>query len=192
MDGDQIARLLWLAILFAALGGWFVLQLRSRPGRSLQHLAVWGLIFAGVVAGYGLWQDIRAGLAPAQMLHEDGRIEIPLGPDGHFHAVLTIDGVPVSFVIDTGASEIVLSARDAARIGLDPQALAYIGEARTANGVVRTAPVRLESVTLGPFALRDVRAVVNQGQMEGSLLGMSFITRFARVEIARDRLTLTP
>ncbi len=192
MDGDQIARLLWLAILFAALGGWFVLQLRRRPGQSLQHLAVWGLIFAGVVAGYGLWQDIRSELSPGQALLADGSIEIPLARDGHFHAVVTINDVPVSFVIDTGASEIVLTARDAARVGLDPQALSYIGQARTANGVVRTAPVRLRSVTLGPFALHDVRAVVNQGEMDGSLLGMSWITQFARVEITGDRLTLTP
>lgn len=192
MDADQIARFLWLALLIAALGGWFVLQLRRRPGQSLQYLAVWGLIFAAVVASYGLWQDIRSELRPAQVLQADGRIEIPLGRDGHFHAVVTINDVPVSFVIDTGASEIVLTAKDAARVGIDPAVLSYIGQARTANGVVRTAPVRLRSVVLGPFAQSDVRAVVNEGEMDGSLLGMSWITQFARVEIARDRLTLTP
>lgn len=192
METDQIMRLVWLGLLLVFLGGWFVLQLRHRLSQSLQHLAVWALIFAGVVAGYGLWQDIRSELSPGQALMTDGSIEIPLGRDGHFHAVVTINDVPVSFVIDTGASEIVLTEADARRVGLDPQALAYIGQARTANGLVRTAPVRLRSVTLGPFALHDVRAVVNQGQMDGSLLGMSWITRFARVEIARDRLTLTP
>ncbi|MBW7921689.1 MAG: TIGR02281 family clan AA aspartic protease [Rubellimicrobium sp.] len=192
MDTDQIMRLLWLLLLVAVLGGWFMLQMRRRPGQSLQHLAVWGLIFAGVVASYGLWQDIRSELRPAQALMANGSIEIPLGRDGHFHAVVTINDVPVSFVVDTGASEIVLTAKDAARVGIDPQALAYIGQARTANGVVRTAPVRLRSVALGPFEMTDVRAVVNEGDMDGSLLGMSWITQFARVEIERDRLTLTP
>lgn len=192
MEDFQIARLLWFGLLLVALGSWFILQFRKQPGQSLQYLAVWALIFVGLIAGYGLWQDIRAELRPAQVMRADGQIEIPLARDGHFHATLSINGVAVSFVIDTGASMIVLSAQDAQRIGLDPDALAYIGEARTANGVVRTAPVRLDKVALGPFELHDVRAVVNQGQMDGSLLGMSWITQFARVEITRDRLTLTP
>lgn len=192
MEDFQIARLLWFGVLLVALGGWFILQFRKQPGQSLQYLAVWALIFVGVIAGYGLWQDIRADLRPAQVMRADGQIEIPLSRDGHFHATLAINDVPVSFVIDTGASMIVLSAQDAQRIGLEPDALPYIGEARTANGVVRTAPVRLDRVALGPFELSDVRAVVNQGQMDGSLLGMSWITQFAGVEITRNRLTLTP
>lgn len=192
MDADRIASLIWFSLLVISLGGWFLLQFRTAPGRALQQIAVWALIFVGLVAGYGLWNDIRSQMGPAQISRADGSIEIPRGPDGHYHATLSIDGVKVQFVIDTGASQIVLSERDARQIGLDPGALAYIGEARTANGVVRTAPVRLASVTLGPFELRDVPAVVNQGQMDGSLLGMSWISQFARVEIAGDRLTLTP
>ena len=66
MDADQIARLLWLAVLGAALLGWFVMQMRGNFGRTLQYMAVWALIFVGVVAGYGLWQDIRRDAAPMQ------------------------------------------------------------------------------------------------------------------------------
>ena len=60
----------------------------------------------------------------------------------------------------------------------------------TANGPVRTAPVRLEDVALGPFHDRDVRAFVNEGEMSKSLLGMEYLNRFARLEINGGRLIL--
>ncbi|MCC7320454.1 MAG: TIGR02281 family clan AA aspartic protease [Rubellimicrobium sp.] len=191
MSGDQIAQALWLGLLLVALGGWFALQLRGHPGRTLQHLAVWALIFVGVAAGYGLWHDIRSDLAPVQTVLADGRIEIPRGRDGHFQAVAAVNGVPIRFVIDTGASDIVLSARDARKAGIDTGALVYLGQAQTANGTVATAPVVLDSLEIGPVTDRNLRAVVNGGEMEGSLLGMSWINRFAHVEIAGGRLILS-
>lgn len=191
MDADMIARLAFLGLLLAALAGWFIIQLRGSPGRTLQHMAVWGLIFVGLVAGYGLWADIRGQVRPAQALVADGRIELPMGRDGHYHATVAVNGVAVRFVVDTGASDIVMSRQDAARAGIDVAALTFVGQAQTANGTVATAPVRLESVALGPFADRDVRAVVNGGEMQGSLLGMGYLRRFSRIEIADGTLILT-
>lgn len=191
MDADQIARLAWLGLLAAALLGWFFMQLRGNAGRTLQHLAVWALIFVGVVAGYGLWQDIRGDIAPMQGVMADGRVEIPLRRDGHYHATVTVNGVAVEFIVDTGASDIVLSAADAARVGIDPAGLRYLGQAQTANGTVSTAMVTLESVTLGPVTDIGVRAVVNGGEMGTSLLGMTYLHRFSRIEIAEGRLILT-
>jgi aspartyl protease family protein len=98
----------------------------------------------------------------------------------------------VRFVVDTGATHVVLTRADAARAGIDPDGLAYLGQARTANGIVRTAQVRLDSLSLGPVAMTDLRAVVNDGEMDVSLLGMSLLNRFEAVELRRDRLVLTP
>ena len=75
--------------------------------------------------------------------------------------------------------------------GLDPGALNYFGRAFTANGEVRTAPVRLDSVAIGPHEDRDVTAVVNGGQMEQSLLGMGYLQRWGRIEIEGGELTLS-
>lgn len=191
MDADQIARLAWLGLLAAALLGWLLMQLRANAGRTLQQLAVWALIFVGLVGGYGLWNDIRGDIAPMQGVMADGRVEIPLRRDGHYHATVTVNGVPVEFVVDTGASDIVLSEADAARVGIDTEALTFLGQAQTANGTVRTAPVTLDSVTLGPVTDRGVRAVVNGGAMDQSLLGMAYLHRFSRIEIAEGRLVLT-
>jgi aspartyl protease family protein len=86
---------------------------------------------------------------------------------------------------------VVLGQADAARIGIDTGALAYLGRAYTANGEVRTAAVTLDSVAVGPVRHEDVRAVVNQGEMNGSLLGMSYLQRFSSIEITGGTLVLT-
>jgi aspartyl protease family protein len=190
MDADQIARLAYLGLLTAALGGWLLLQLRSNPGRSLQMLSVWALIFVGVIAAYGLWHEIRRDIAPTQTILSQDAVAVPRAADGHFHVALLINDVPVRFIVDTGASDIVLSRRDAARIGMDPATLAYTGIAQTANGTVRSAPVRLDRVQLGQIVDQDVRAVVNEAELDVSLLGMRYLNGFSRIEIAGDELVL--
>jgi clan AA aspartic protease (TIGR02281 family) len=69
--------------------------------------------------------------------------------------------------------------------------LIFVGTANTANGTVRTAPVWLASVSLGGMTDTDVRAVVNEGQMDGSLLGMTYLGLFGRIEIADGKLILS-
>lgn len=191
MDGDQIARLAYLGLLASALGGWFFLQLRSNAGRTLQLITVWVLIFVGVIAAYGLWHDIRRDIMPVQSILSDNAVSVPRGSDGHFHLVLSVNDTPVSFIVDTGASDIVLSRRDAARVGLDPESLIYSGIAQTANGDVRTASVWLDRVELGTHVDTRFRAVVTEGDLDVSLLGMAYLGLFDRIEIAGDELLLT-
>ena len=191
MDGDDIARLAYLGLLGAFIAGSLFLRGREGMGRNLQALAIWVLIFLGVIAAYGLWNDIRGEVLPRQAVLADGAIEVPMAPDGHYHLTLEVNGTPVRFVVDTGATDIVLSQRDAARVGLDPDNLAYVGSAFTANGVVEIAPVELAEVRLGPLVDRDIRAVVNAGALDGSLLGMGYLSLFDRIEIENGTLLLS-
>ncbi|SNX70546.1 aspartyl protease family protein [Cereibacter ovatus] len=190
MDGDLIGRLAYLGLLLMAVATWVIVEYRNRLGAALRAALAWGLIFLGAVAGYGLWQDIRSDLIPSQAMMQDGRIEIQRAPDGHFYLTLDIAGTPIRFMADTGASSVVLSQADAQKIGIDPAGLAYLGQANTANGPVRTARTRLPEVTLGPFTDRNLPAWVNEGRMEMSLLGMDYLRRF-RIEIADDRMVLS-
>jgi aspartyl protease family protein len=103
---------------------------------------------------------------------------------------MQLNGAPIDFVVDTGATEMVLSLEDARRAGLDPDRLAFVGSARTANGTVSTAWTTIDEVAIGPVTFENVRVAVNAGDMRGSLLGMSFLDRFDRVEIQGDRLRL--
>ncbi|MDP2082782.1 MAG: TIGR02281 family clan AA aspartic protease [Pseudotabrizicola sp.] len=189
MDGDMIARLAYLGLLLAAVGGYIIVEFRGRMGQALRTAAAWGLIVVGLMAGYGLWHDLRPGLLPRQAVVEGGEIRLPRAADGHYYLTLTIGGTPMPFMVDTGASQVVLSLADARRLGIDPSTLAFIGEARTANGIVRTARVTLTDVALGPHRDDRLGAVVNEGDLDTSLLGMSYLGRYS-IEITSGEMIL--
>ena len=191
MTGDDIARLAYLGLLAAAVAGWFFAQNRQALGKTAQQAAVWGLIFVGAIAAFGLWSDIQRNVTSGQQLLSDGRIVVPVGRDGHYNLTLLLNGAPVDFVVDTGASEMVLARRDAVRAGIDPDGLTYLGSAMTANGPVRTAFVTLQTVEVAGLTERDIRATVTDGALDTSLLGMSYLRRFARIEIVDGELILT-
>lgn len=192
MSGNDIGNLAYLAILLTASVFWFVTSGRQNLGKTTQHMAVWGLIFLGTIAVIGLWDDIRATVLPTQAVFDDaGRIEIPRSPDGHYRLTAQINGASLIFIVDTGASDIVLSQADARKAGFDPDALPYYGRAMTANGEVRTAPVRLSIVKVGGFEDHNVAARVNGGALDQSLLGMSYLQRYSQITIAGNKLILT-
>lgn len=191
LNGEQIGSLVYLVLLGAVIGGWVFVSNRQNLGKLTQYALIWGLIFLGAVVAVGLVQDIRHNMAPRQTVMQDGaRIEVPRAADGHYYLTLGVNGAPVRFVVDTGATDLVLGRSDAARAGIAPDNLVFSGRAFTANGMVETATVRLDSLSLGGMLERDVLAVVNSAEMENSLLGMSYLQRFERLEITQDRLLL--
>ena len=194
LDGDQIAQLIYLGLLTTVLVGYLVVARRQGIGQMLRHAILWALIIVGVTAAWGLWQDIEAARAGKVTVTGSGAVSVQAARDGHFHLTLAINDVPVRMVVDTGASQLVLSRADAARVGLDPDALPYLSQGRTANGTVGLARVVLSDVVLraGDMEIRDsdVPALVNEGQLDVSLLGMGYLRRFARISIADDRLVL--
>ena len=109
---------------------------------------------------------------------------------GQFAIDATVNGVAVHFLMDTGASGIALSRRDADRLGFDPKALRYSDIVSTANGMTRAAPVMLDSIQIGPLSAESVHAWVNQGDLDQSLLGMSYLSTLGRIEIKGDTLIL--
>ncbi|HBS48700.1 MAG TPA: TIGR02281 family clan AA aspartic protease [Rhodobacteraceae bacterium] len=192
MTSWEIGNLAYLVLLGAVLAFWFFVSNRQSLGRTVKQAAAWGFIFLGTIAVIGLWDDIRSTVRPMQSINtETGQITLPRAPDGHYYATLQVNGAPVRFLVDTGASEIVLTAEDATRAGLDLDTLAYTGRAMTANGMVRTAPVTLDEIALGPVTDRDLRAFVNEGEMDHSLLGMTYLRRWERIEITNDGLILS-
>jgi aspartyl protease family protein len=192
MSSDQTASLIYLVLLGCLIGSYVLMANRRNIGRAVRHSALWALIFLGVIVGYGLWNDVRDTVIPRQSVFADeGRIEVPLSPDGHYHMVLEINGTPVQFVVDTGASDIVLTQDDAKRVGLPLDGLPFIGVANTANGQVRTARVRLADVSIGGITDTRVPALVNGGEMHGSLLGMAYLNRFSEVSFGGGKMVLT-
>jgi len=191
LTGDEIAQLSYLALLGTAVAGWFFMQNRQSVSKLSQQAVIWGLIFVGVIASYGLWSDISERTLMQQSYKSDtGEIRVPVSKDGHYYLTLLVNGIPVRFAVDTGASEVVLTRKDAKRIGLNPESLNYMNAAHTANGIVYSAPVRLKTVTLGPITDTNLRAEVNAGEMRDSLLGMTYLSRFENLSFNRGFLVL--
>jgi aspartyl protease family protein len=118
-----------------------------------------------------------------------GRVTLAADPRGHFFAEAAVNGVPVRFVVDTGATMVSLPQAEADRLGIDYRN-APRGNSQTANGVARVYLVKLNTVRLGGVELHSVEALVHEGAgLNQALLGMSFLNR---VEMQRDgeRMTL--
>lgn len=192
MTSYDLGRLSYLVLLGAVLVFWFFVQNRQALGKTVKQAAAWGFIFLGTIAVIGLWDDIRQTVRPMQVVDAGaGRVELPRARDGHYYATLEVNGTPVTFLVDTGASDIVLTLEDARRAGIDMDGLSFVGRAMTANGEVRTAPVRIAEIAFGPVVDRNLRAFVNEGQMDQSLLGMAYLRRWSRIEITGNALVLT-
>lgn len=189
MNGDTTASLIYLGILLASLAGWVMVEFRQRMGQAMRSGLAWGMIVLGLMAGYGLWNDIRRDILPVQT-GADNAVTIPRAEDGHYYPRLTVGGHEITFMADTGATSVVLSPSDARKLGINPEGLAFMGQAMTANGTVRTATVTLRDVTFGPFRDANVTAQVNEAEMENSLLGMDYLGRYA-VTMAGDEMILT-
>ena len=110
---------------------------------------------------------------------------------GHFQVEGSVDGRRLDFMVDTGASVVALRERDANKLGIFPAARDYTGRSSTANGVINVAPVRLPSLEINGIRVYDVQAVVIPDQsLSTNLLGMSFLSRVRRFEMANGRLVM--
>jgi aspartyl protease family protein len=110
---------------------------------------------------------------------------------GHFQVEASINGRRIDMMVDTGASVIALTRRDAQRIGVNPAPRDFTAEVRTANGTVRAAPARLDAVEISGIIVRDVTALVIPDEALGeNLLGLSFLSRLRRYEYSDGRLVL--
>lgn len=192
MEKAELASLIYLGLLGIALAGSMLSANRQQIGKMAQYALIWGFIFIGAVAAIGLWPQVRNSVLPQQsVVTGTGEIVVPRNYDGHYYLTLDLNGVPTRFVVDTGATDIVLTPQDAARIGINVAGLNYNNRAMTANGLVQTATVRLDRVTLGDITDRSVPAVVNGSPMQESLLGMAYLNRFERIEIEDGQMVLS-
>ncbi len=192
---EALVRILGLGVLlFLFLPALFIGDFR----RNVRHLAVWAGLFLVAYAGYSLWQQGQVGTAALTtalfsgnaVSQVPGAAQFRANRRGDFIIRASVNGVPVRFLVDTGASEVVLSQADARRVGLDPEFLNYVQRFQTANGIVFGAPVRLSEIVAGGVRVGNVRASVTSSDLGMSLLGMSFINRLSGFELSRGMLTL--
>jgi len=110
--------------------------------------------------------------------------------DSHFYADADIDGTNIRVMVDSGASMVALTRRDAEAIGIDVDRLPVTGMARTAGGEVPTRMVMLDSVDVDGVRVDRVEAAVIDADMGVSLLGQTYLSRLAAVNVEGDTMTL--
>ena len=144
------------------------------------------------MTGRGAAQTGAPAAASVEPSAEDTRsVVIPPSGNGHFHVEGRIDGRRLTFMIDTGASVIALTERDASMLGIHPAERDYVAKVSTANGTVRAAPIRLGMVEIDDLVVHDIAAVVlPDGALSENLLGLSFLSRLRRFEYAGGKLIL--
>lgn len=110
---------------------------------------------------------------------------------GHFKVEARIEGRFIDFLVDTGATMVIMRESDAARVGVRPQRADYTATVSTANGKIKAAPAKLDRVEVGGITVYDVQALVLPDEaLWQNLLGMSFLSRLKRYEVAAGRMVL--
>ncbi len=117
-------------------------------------------------------------------------LRIPANRLGHFLIDTEVNGEPVRFLVDTGATKVALAATDAERLGLHLEDLSYDEIYKTANGEIRAAPVTLRQIRVGQFVLYDVEAIVTDAPLHMSLLGMTFLGRLQSYKVHDNNMVM--
>lgn len=197
-NAGQGAQILYLVLLIALIAGGTGFARRLSTSEGLRDAALWlgiililalGYSYRGVLRGTQLYGMLVPG---AVKVDAQGALIVHAAQGGHFYLEAEINGAPERFLVDTGATDIVLSPRAAQAAGFDPATLNYTRQYATANGPGKGAPVRLQTLIVGPAVLRDIPATVNNAPMDESLLGMAFLSQFSSYTFEGDTLTLYP
>lgn len=187
-------------LLLTLLSGSAILGYRGRGRAAVKHALAWAGIALVLVLAYSFRDDLgsvgsRLGgaLLPSRpIVNANGEVELRAAANGHFQADASVNGVKVRLMVDTGASRLALAPDDAARIGIDLDALSYDTPVSTANGLTYVANVRLDEVDIGGISVRGLSATVQRDGLDQSLLGMNFLDRLHGFERRGDRLILRP
>jgi aspartyl protease family protein len=179
----------------------------SSASKHVLHEAVlWGAVALSGFALFYFFDDIKGALGPgadtaspvaarqesvAKPASFAREVRLKADPRGHFIFDAAVNDRQATFMADTGATLVVLTYEDAARLGLSPHSLAFSGLAETANGVSRVAPVMLDRVRVEDITVRNVpAAVAEKGVLGTNLLGMSFLGRLKSFQMQGRELVL--
>jgi len=166
--------------------------------QNIKYFGIWFIIFLLALVGYSYRHDlseiqtrVMAELFPGKGFQTgQDSVSFPVSSDGHFHIRAALNHIPITFLVDTGASHITLSPGDANKLGISWDTLRFDQIYQTANGKGLGALVRINDFRIAKIHLQGINVSVNKAAMRYSLLGMSFFNRLTRYEVHNDILTL--
>lgn len=193
---DDPARFVYLVVCILLLAASFAA--RRVPIRdTFKMILAWVSIFSILFIVFTfrsdfarLWKHVKADISGTTS-DPNGEVRIKKGDDGHFTARVTINGKPVSMLIDTGATSTVISAATAQAAGIDADGGLFDVPVNTANGTVMLKRAQAATFTVGAITREDFGLLVSD-QDELNLIGMSFLSDLTSWRVEGDEMILVP
>ena len=197
---DNYLYVVGLVALLAMVSSGLIFVRRINLGEVIRNISIWTGLAVVLLLGFtyrseltGIYYRVIGELVPGQAIILEGNtIILSASRDGHFYANGKANGKKLRFMIDTGASDVVLSPVDASRIGIDVEKLQFTKTYQTANGIGLGAPYRLNSLAIGSLEYAKFAVSINKSDMVTSLLGMAFLERLQSFEFRGSKLYLRP
>lgn len=198
IDDQRGPALVGMATIGALLGAGILASMRQNISRTLFSVIAWAAIFMLVILGYSyrddvsqMWGRVRSEIFAGEVRVTGERtVEVARAGDSHFYITAQIDGNPVDFMVDTGATMIALTWADARRAGISPETLRFDRRVQTASGTAMVASARMGLMTIGPIERQGLAVTVLPEGAGQSLLGLSFLNTLQSYEVSGNRLIL--
>ena len=192
--GNLVLLVLMIGLVLSSL-----LARRLPMSQMMKMLAAWALIFLTIFVLFSfraevkmVWDRVKAEAGFGTQVQADGTVRITKSADGHFHIVADVNGHPVEFLVDSGATTTALSAADAAKAGIRTPQLAFPVIVSTANGQVEMQRGRVDRLTIGPIVRDDFGVLISDRLGGTNLLGMNVLSTLKGWRIEGDVMILTP
>lgn len=196
MQTGQLIPLVLILILVASS----VFARGHKFGEIVSNLLIWIGISGVLLVGYSYRDDlsrvadrVMGELRPGAAIVDTntGAVRVNRAFGGSYRINADVNGSETPMIFDTGATAVVLSSEDARRAGFDTRQLRYTVPVQTANGMGRAASVVIDELRVGSILRSNIRAfVTEEGALETSLLGMTFLDTLSRYAVSQDSLEM--
>lgn len=198
MSEDSAINLVWAVGMLIFVGS--ALAARRIPFATAWKLALlWIAIFGALFVGFAFREDLgfvaqrlRAAIDPETGVVSGETLRIPMSDDGHFWVRGTVNGVEQRFLVDSGATTVVLSGKAVRAAGIAPDDDEFAVLIRTANGNVAANRIKVGRLEVGPIAREDITAVTAPEFGDVNVLGMNFLSTLSGWGVEGRTLVLKP
>lgn len=191
-SGGNTANIIYGLLLVSLVGSSVFIHYRGKIQQGLQHAIIWVILIIIAAVGFSQKDRIMGAILPDQpQIKSGGKVVIHQDARGQYYVRGNINNRPARFLVDTGASDIILSSADAQRAGYDVENLSYTRLYQTANGATLAAPITIAEIQIGDIIIRNIPASVSQPDDNNiSLLGMTFLNKLKGFQIMENQMIL--
>ena len=199
LDQEESIISVLQTVVILVIVGLGLLHRKINIMRFAKEVIIWLGILLFFISGYSYQYELSifanrvlGNIFPSLgRTNPDGSVTFYANEAGHFSVSAKINGVTVNFLLDTGATNVVLSPIDARRIGIDTKSLQYTIPTSTANGISYAAAYNFSLIKVGAIKVYNVEGSISSGGLDTSLLGMSFLGKLRSFKVSNGSITLS-